>query len=187
MLAWDTGCSLKQDPGYEEYLRRRSMAPFAYRFSCVAPAACPSSGPRFTECRSFAPGESQIPAETGLIQHRTCRGENPGDGRPQTVMSGTSAYKGGGITSFEVDNHLRFAEPASLAGPCRRQLMENVTSRLDLVGGFVPKVEDFQVGGMSSRCNKLQYRTNPTNAFVNCAPVPPPSTILQGVFPPGFR
>lgn len=189
MVGWDTGCSLKQDGGYEEYLARKSVAPFAYQFSCVAPAACPEAGPAFSECRSYAPGGSRIPQETTLLRQTVTRGRQDTERRPQTVAAGTSAFKGAAQGArmdgdIAVDNAFKYdSQPMPERG--RRQLMEQVPGRLNLINTFVPRVEDFQLGGVDSRCNKLAYRNNPNNAFVASAPVPPPLTTMQGVFPPG--
>ncbi|RYF10761.1 MAG: hypothetical protein EOO40_04565 [Deltaproteobacteria bacterium] len=89
-------------------------------------------------------------------------------------------------TLADVDNQLRFAEPAGMAAPCRRQLMERIPSRMDPLGGFTPQVERFPVGGVSSRCDKAVYKQNPTGSFVNSAPLPLPSRVLTGVFSPGL-
>lgn len=186
-MSWEQSCSLKSDGGYYDYLRKKSIAPMAYTFSCVAPAACPDNGPSFSECRGFAPGGYRIPQETEMWRQRMTRGLNPGHGRPQTVMAGTSAFRGAGegptANVLDVDTQLKYSEPSSL-GFCRRSLMEDVSDRFDILGHFVPRVEAFQPGGIPSRCNKLAYKANPTNAFINAAPVPPPSTIMTGVFKP---
>lgn len=190
MVGWDTGCSLKQDGGYEEYLAKRSMAPFAYQFSCVAPAACPETGPAFSECRSYAPAGFRIPQETALWRQAVTRGRQDTERRPQTVFAGTSAFRGASQATrsdrdIAVDNAFKYdSQPMPDRG--RRQLMEQVPGRLNLITGFVPRVEAFQPGGLDSRCNKLAYRSNPSNAFVASAPMPPPLTTMQGVFPPGF-
>lgn len=190
MAAFDTGCSLKQDGGYEEYLRKKSMAPFAYQFSCVAPAACPEDGPRFSECRRYAPAGFRIPQETALWQQKITRGREDVERRPQTVFSGTSAYLGASQgtrsdTGLAVDNSLRYTAP--VGGHCKRTLMEEIPGRLNYIDNFVPRVESFQPGGIPSRCNKLAYKQNPGNAFVAAAPMPPPMTVMTGVFAPMSR
>lgn len=190
MVGWDTGCSLSQDRGYEDYLRKKSMAQFAYQFSCVAPAACPETGPMFSECRGFAPADYRIPQETTLWQQKVTRGRQDLERRPQTVMAGTSAFRGAAQHAREdkdiaIDNTLRYDnQPLQERG--QRKIMEQIPGRLNLIDPLVPKVESFRPGGVDSRCNKLAYKTNPNNAFVACAPMPPPMTTMTGVFPPGF-
>lgn len=187
MTDWNVGCSLKQDSGYEQYLERKSLAPFAYTMSCVAPAACPLNGPQFSECRQYAPGGSQAAQETSLWRQSVTRGMRDTSLRPQTAMAGTSAYRGpqdGAHTSMAVDREstLRLSEP--VGGFCRRTVMENLHTRDDFLNGFVPQVESFPVGGVPSRCNKLAYKQNPTNSFVASYPIPMPLTVTTGTFPP---
>jgi len=187
-MQWDVGCSLKQDKGYEDYLRKKSMAQFSYQMSCVAPAACPDSGPRFSECRSYAPAGYRIPQETQLWQQKMTRGRENTERRPQTVSAGTSAYQGsasGALSTrtLDTDTALKFSEP--VRGFCQRTLMENVSDRMEFLDGFVPKIESFQPGGVTSRCNKLAYHKNINNCFVPSAPIPPPLVCATGVFKPG--
>ena len=187
MAAFDVGCSLKQDGGYEDYLRKKSMAPLAYQFSCVAPAACPENGPHFSECRRYAPAGYRIPQETEMWHQKITRGRENTERRPQTVFTGTSAYRGASQGSLDdralaVDNMLKYTEP--LGGTCKRTLMEQIPGRLNYITPFIPQVEAFQPGGIPSRCNKLAYKTNPSNAFVASAPMPPPMTVMTGVFKP---
>lgn len=176
--AWDQGCSLKQDGGYESYLLKRSTAPFAYQMSCVAPAACPANGPKFSECRSYAPGQAQIPDETVLRQSRDTFGRF--SDRISTSLSGTSAYKGAGeATMSEVSVETTLRDGLWTGGACRRSLMEHVPGwRADFLN-FTPRVEPTPLGGVSSRCNKLAFKRNMDNAFIATAPVPPPAVYFS--------
>ena len=191
MTSWEKGCSLKQDAGYESYMLSKSMAPFAYQMSCVAPAACPTNGPRYSECRAYAPGMQQVPAETALWRQTVTRGRSEKERRPQTVYTGTSAYAGPGAgpvapAGVQAEGQLR--EGLWTGGGCRRAVMEHVpASRSDFLGGFVPAVEPFEVGGTSSRCNKVAYKPIVSQTFTATAPVPPAPTYLTGIFSPQNR
>lgn len=188
---WEQGCSLKQDGGYESYLTRRSLAPFAYTMSCVAPAGCPSGGPRHSECRQYAPGACQIPAETGLWHQTVTRGRQDTEHRPQTVFAGTSAYKGAGeppLCGQDVAIESGLRNSLWTGGYCRRTLMEHVpASRPDYLGGFVPRVEPMQPGGVSTRCNRLLYKSNPGNCFAAAGPLPPQAVYSTGRYSPGAQ
>lgn len=182
-MSWEQGCSLKQDIGYEEYLRKKSMAPFAYTMSFVAPAGCPFGGPRYSECRSFAPGGLEVPRETKLWRGGITRGRSKNERRPQTAFAGTSAFRQGTVdkdTAAECSLQIGLPE----TDKCRRALMDHVPgSRPDFVN-FTPRVEPFVPGGVSTRCNKLVYRCNLSNQFQAAGPVPPAATYQTGVFSP---
>lgn len=187
-MSWEQGCSLKQDGGYEGYLAKRSMAPFAYVMSCRAPAGCPSGGPRFSECRAFAPGYDQVPRETSLRQQMATRAGLGRPNRPHTPLTGTSAFKGAGeaaVSAQGVATETDLRDSEWTGGFCRRTLMERVPHQPEqFLGGFVPRVEPMYPGGLPSRCNKLAYRPNHNNCFVASAPVPPPAVYRTGVFAP---
>lgn len=182
---WEQGCSFKQDSGYEHYLRSKSLASLGYVMSCVAPASCPEGGPKRSQCRRYAPGSHQIPVETALWQPRQTRGHK----HVQTALAGTSAYRGaedGALSSSAVDAKTVLMQGEASRGQCLRTIMENpnlVNNALPL-SGFQPQIESFQPGGMPTRCNKLAYKANPSNAFVAPGPLPLPMTILTGPFLP---
>ena len=189
---WDQGCSFKQDAGYETYLRTKSLAPFCYQMSCVAPASCPEAGPKRSQCRGFAPGGQQIPSESTLWQQKLTRGRMNVERRPQTALAGTSAYRGakeGAMDANVVSTGTALMQGEAARGICRRVLMESpdLSTRMSSLPGFQPVVEAFQPGGLPTRCNKLAYKTNPSNKFIAPAPVPPPLTVMTGQFPPAFQ
>lgn len=185
-MQWEQGCSLKQDGGYESYLLKRSLAPFAYTMSYRAPAVCPLDGPKHSECRQWAPGSAQVPQETKLWQQTMTRGRTPAEHRPQTVLTGTSAYRGAGEAPVDdravaVEGGLR--NSLWTGGYCRRALMERVPAMRPDYVSFTPAVEP--VRAVDSRCNKAVYARNPSNCFMSAAPAPPPATYAAGRFQPG--
>ena len=153
---------LRDEQAYVRYLAYQSQKPFFYYQSLQAPAACPENDPLTASCRGFHVGGGNVDSDSTLVPKPTL-GRNL-DRRPHTELMGTSAFKARGVGRFSpaaVDTESAMWAPESTFG-CQRIISETPNQRWEFID-YMPTVEPFQVGGITTRCNVLQYATNTSN------------------------
>jgi len=174
---------LRAEQAYVEFKAAESMKPYLYVTNFQAAATCPDGNPKTASCAQFHPRLSTVDDETTLTRSALTHARYTD--RPVTVLMGTSAYKAGGegrFTPDEVDLESVFRTGASSSrnelgvdgarGGCRRTLAEADYNQWQPNMSYSPQVESFQLGGVPTRTNVIQYGVNPTTNFASPVVIP---------------